>query len=223
MPKILRLLIVEDSEDDTQLVLHALQHGGYSVIWERVDTAPALAAALERQAWDAIISDHAMPHFSAPAALALVREKQPGLPFIIISGEMGLELVVTALKAGAHDFIPKRELARLVPAIEREVGEAEARRECQRMEATLRDSQEQYRQLIENMNDLVCEGDSEGRFLYASPRYQPILGYAPEELLGRLAADLVHPEDRPRFDQHACAREARRDEWRFRHKNGGWR
>lgn len=128
MNRPLRTLIVEDSEDDAELVVRELRRDGYSVTFERVDTPQAMAAALEREAWDIVLSDHDMPHFSAPAALRLLRDSGLDLPFIIVSGAIGEEAAVAAMRAGAHDYIAKGNLARLNAAIEREMREVEIRR-----------------------------------------------------------------------------------------------
>jgi signal transduction histidine kinase len=127
--KPLRVLFVEDVPDDVRLLLIELRRAGYAVTAERVDTADEMAAALERP-WDVVISDYTMPRFSAPDALALLRSSpQREAPFLIVSGSIGEESAIDSLKAGAADFIIKTNLARLVPAIERELGEAQVRRE----------------------------------------------------------------------------------------------
>src|SRR5688572_28378532 len=105
----LRLLIVEDSEDDATLLLLGLRHAGFEVAHSVVDNPSAMRAALERQDWDLITSDHTMPNFSAPAALALAKELRPDLPFIIVSGEIDLNLAVSLMKQGANDYIQKQE------------------------------------------------------------------------------------------------------------------
>jgi two-component system, cell cycle sensor histidine kinase and response regulator CckA len=124
----LRVLVVEDSEDDAALLLLELRRGGYDVSHERVDTASAMTAALDKQEWDLVVSDHSMPHFSGRAALSLLRTKESELPFIFISGTMGEEAAVAALKDGAQDYLMKSNLTRLVPAIQRELREAGERR-----------------------------------------------------------------------------------------------
>src|SRR5512141_2218218 len=125
----LRILLIEDSEDDARLLLREIQRGGYDVESERVETADAMRAALTRQPWDLIICDFSLPKFSAPNALELLKKSGIDLPFIIVSGTIGEESAVNALKAGAHDFIIKGNFARLIPAIERELKEADVRRE----------------------------------------------------------------------------------------------
>ena len=138
MSKPLRLLIVEDSEDDALFLLHELRKGGYTVTSERVDTAPAMSAALEKQAWDVVIADYVMPYFSAPDALILFKGKGIDLPFIVVSGKIGEDIAVATMKAGAHDYIMKDNLKRLVPAVERELREAVERQERRRAEESIR-------------------------------------------------------------------------------------
>ena len=129
----IRVLLVEDSENDALLLLRHLQKGGYEPISQRVETAAAMLAALEQQSWDIIISDYVVPGFGGLEALALLQNKGLDLPFIIVSGHIGEEVAVEAMKAGAHDYVMKDNLRRLVPAVERELREAEIR--CQRKKA----------------------------------------------------------------------------------------
>src|SRR5437867_3730709 len=124
----LRVLIIEDSEDDTRRLVRELERDGYESTFKRVDTAEAMAAALDEQAWDLVIADYSMPSFSSPAALKLLKEKELDLPFIIVSGTIGEDRAVEAMKAGAHDFILKNNLKRLLAAIQRELREASGRR-----------------------------------------------------------------------------------------------
>ena len=133
----LRVLIIEDSEDDTRRLVRELERDGYESTFKRVDTAEAMAAALDEQAWDLVIADYSMPSFSSPAALKLLKEKELDLPFIIVSGTIGEDRAVEAMKAGAHDFILKNNLKRLFPAIQRELREASGRQARLRAEARL--------------------------------------------------------------------------------------
>jgi diguanylate cyclase (GGDEF)-like protein len=137
MPRELRLLLVEDSEDDAMLLLRQIRKGGYAVHSLRVDSAADLDAALAQGGWDLVITDHNLPGFSSEAALALVKGKGLDLPVIIVSGSIGEEVAVAAMKAGANDYIMKDSLARLVPAVERELREAENRRAHRRAQETI--------------------------------------------------------------------------------------
>jgi diguanylate cyclase (GGDEF)-like protein len=130
----LRVLIVDDSEQDATAVVRALAAAGFEVRCERVSTAVALAAALERDAWDLAIADYALRGFSGIAALRLVRQQNPDLPFIFVSGTAGEDAAVDAMKAGAHDYMRKGALKRLLPAVRKELRDAAARRERRRLE-----------------------------------------------------------------------------------------
>jgi len=135
--KPLRALVVEDSEDDTKLLLRELRRGGYEPIHTRVDTPEAMQTALTVQRWDIIFSDFTMPHFNAFDALALLRKIGLDLPFIIVSGTIGEDRAVIAMKAGAHDYILKGSLKRLIPAVDRELREARIREERREAETTI--------------------------------------------------------------------------------------
>jgi len=111
----LSVLLVEDSEPDAILMMHVLDRGGFDTTWERVDTAEAMGDALKKRDWDLILADHSMPNFSAPAALELLKTNDLDIPFIIVSGHIDEETAVEAMRAGAHDYIMKDRLARLVP------------------------------------------------------------------------------------------------------------
>jgi diguanylate cyclase (GGDEF)-like protein len=133
----LRLLLIEDCENDAALIVRALTRSGYDVSFERVDTAPALSAALDRHIWDLAIADFTMPQFSGTAALRLVRERDGDLPFIFVSATIGEDAAVEAMRNGAHDYIMKGNLKRLLPAVERELREASVRRDRRRVEQRL--------------------------------------------------------------------------------------
>src|SRR5262245_26991443 len=124
MSQSLRVLVVEDSEDDTLILLRALRKGAYDPTYERVDNPAAMRAALDRQPWDVVVADFSMPRFNALAALEVLKKKGLDVPFIIVSGTIGEELAVQAMRNGAHDYIMKGNLTRLVPAVQRELREA---------------------------------------------------------------------------------------------------
>ncbi len=145
----LRVLVVEDSESDAMLLALALERGGFALTWERVETREAMERALAKGVWDVILADHAMPHFSAPAALELVKKWGLDLPFIIASGHIEEETAVAAMRAGAHDYIMKDRLARLVPAVERELREAEVRCARKKSQEELRRAHEELEMRVE--------------------------------------------------------------------------
>jgi signal transduction histidine kinase len=143
MGKPLRLLLVEDSPEDADLLLAELARGGYDVECVRVETADAMRTALARESWDIILCDYSLPAFTGPGALGILKDSGLDVPLIIVSGTIGEEAAVAALRAGARDFLVKHHLARLIPAIERELREAEVRRQRAHAHAAL---EEQVRQ-----------------------------------------------------------------------------
>ena len=188
----LRVLIVEDSEDDVQLVVRDLSRAGYDVTRQRVETAEAMAAALKAQDWDVIISDHRMPHFSSLAALKLYRERGCDMPFIVVSGSIGEELAVSAMKAGAHDYIMKDNLTRLVPAVEREVREAGERRQGRQAEQALAESRRRMESILESAGEGICGLDAHGMITFTNPRGAKLIGWQGNELIGKSLHEVLH-------------------------------
>src|SRR5216683_1289276 len=130
----LRVLMIEDSEDDAALLVRELRRGDYDVQLERVDESSALESAFDKQTWDLILSDFSMPHFSGTDALRILRSKGCEIPFIFVSGTIGEETAVAALREGAQDYLMKTNLKRLVPAVQRVLREAEERENRKKME-----------------------------------------------------------------------------------------
>ena len=163
MSRPLRVLIVEDNEDDAALLVRTLRRGGFDPIHTRVDNATDLCAALSASPWEIIICDHVMPQFDAFAALALVKETGLDVPFIVVSGVIGEEVAVATMKAGAHDYLMKDKLLRLAPAIERELHEAEERRQRRQAEEALRTNEEWLKGLIEHSPSAISLKDTAHR------------------------------------------------------------
>jgi len=147
----LRALIVEDDADDAALVLRELRRAGYAVEHRVVDTEAAMAAALDSGVWDVVISDYKLPTFSGLKALETARARAPDLPFILVSGTVGEEAAVAALKAGAGDYVMKTALGKLVPAVERELREAEVRRSKRASDEALQQANLRLRALSARM------------------------------------------------------------------------
>lgn len=217
----LRILIVEDSEDDALLMIREIQRGEYAVASERLQTKEDMQTALARGSWDLVLSDYSMPHFNAMEALATLKASGLDIPFIVVSGTIGEESAVAALKAGAHDFLVKDKLARLIPAIERELRDAEIRR-------SHRDAELRYQLLVEQLPIIVYLSPVDKLKLttYVSPQIQTILGYTSEEWLAdpQFWQTRLHPDDREHVlnvvEQSALTRNPSTMEFRMLARDG---
>ncbi len=192
----LATLIVDDSEDDAALIVRELRRGGYDVAYERVDNAGAMHTALAAKTWDVVIADYAMPRFSGPAALRLVKDSGLDLPFILVSGIIGEESGIEAMRSGAHDFLTKHNLSRLVPAVERELKEAAARREQRNAEETVREQAA----LIELAHDAIIVLDLEQRIVLWNRGAEQTYGWTKDEALGKHAPTLLQTRFPTPFD-----------------------
>ena len=180
----LQVLIVEDSDNDAALLKIKLEDAGYEPLCHRVETRAAMSAALDRQTWDLVVADYRMPHFDGLAALALVKEKGLDLPFVIVSGRITDETAVGAMRAGAHDYVMKDNLARLGPAVARELREAGVRQARRQTEETLK-VEHSFREAIENsVPSGITAIDLEGRMTYVNPAFCAMVGWSEAELLG---------------------------------------
>src|SRR5919106_648807 len=216
----LRVLLVEDSEDDAMLLLRELRRGGYEPLSQRVctpeDMEKALCAADAADGpFEVVISDYFMPRFRAPDALRLLRDLGYDLPFIVVSGKIGEDAAVEIMKAGANDYLTKENMSRLCPAVERELREAEVRRERERAEKALGLSEDRFRYLVEQIPAVTyiqepIDSDTPKAITYMSPQYEAMLGYPPEkEILDEEHwLRVLHPDDRERV----LAEELRTDE-----------
>lgn len=217
MKKLLRLLIVEDSEFDAQMMVTLLRKDGYDVQSKRVETAAALKSALSEGPWDLILADYNLPEFNALTALSMVKESGLDLPFIIVSGGIGEDIAVAAMKAGAHDYLMKGNLSRLAPAVDRELREAAVRASQKDAEAALHESETRYRLLWQSSPDAVILMDSDGQIQFANPAVLEIFGYAPEEVTGQNLA-LILPESLRRSHDTALERYLKTG-----HRHSHWR
>ncbi|MDB5324193.1 MAG: signal transduction histidine kinase, nitrogen specific, NtrB, partial [Phycisphaerales bacterium] len=207
----LHVLVVEDSDDGCTLLVRKLQHGGYEVTHRRVDSALELGAALDLDHWDLVISDYSMPGFNGLQALKLVQEHGLDVPFILVSGAIGEDVAVEAMNAGAHDYVLKDNLARLIPAVTRELREAQMRHQrasaeqkLREHEESIRESEGRFRQLAESINEVFWIISADGqKMIYISAPYEEIWGRPCHELYANPRAWLqgVHPDDRERLEK----------------------
>jgi two-component system, cell cycle sensor histidine kinase and response regulator CckA len=187
----LRVLLVEDNEDDAVLVMRELHSKGYDAEFIRVDSAAAMESALSTREWDVVIADYTMPHFGAPGALAAMKAEGMDLPFLIVSGALDERNAVAAMEAGAHDYITKDNLTRLVPALERELREAQERRERRRSEGALRQSEERLRTVIDASIDAMVALSLDGRITLFNRAAREMFGYSQEEAMGMSFISLI--------------------------------
>ncbi len=188
----LNILIIEDSEDDALLLERELSKNGYDLASRRVDTPEAMQAALSEKKWDVVVSDYVLPHFSGLDALQMLKESGADTPFIVVSGKIGEETAVAAMKAGADDYILKGNLARLLPAVKREMADAELRRKCRLVgeelklqEEQLRISEARYHAIIEDQTELICRYLPDGRLSFVNGAYARYYGKNKGELIDR--------------------------------------
>lgn len=194
MSKSIRVLFVDDSNDDVMLLSKALKKGGYDPSYEQIDTADAMNDALDSQTWDVILCDYAMPNFSAFSALDLYKKKGLDLPFIIVSGTITDETAVAAMKAGAHDYIIKDNLARLCPAIDRELRDIKIRKERYDAEIRLKKSEEKYRTLFQDSRDAIYMSADHGTLVDFNQSTLELFGYSREEMYKIQTKDLFIKE-----------------------------
>ncbi len=183
-PKPLRILFIEDSEDDMQLLLRELRRGGYQPAYDRVETSDALSSALDKGDWDVILADFSMPKFSGIDALAQVRARDLDVPFLFVSGTIGEDTAVSAMRSGAQDYIMKSNLKRVVPAVDRELIEASKRHERRESRAQLR----KLSRVVAQAQESVFITDQTGAIEYVNPGFERMTGYTADEVLGRTPA-----------------------------------
>jgi PAS domain S-box-containing protein len=232
MTEELRILLLEDVADDAELIKRELRKENINFVSRRVYTSDEYLRELAEFSPQVVVSDFTLGEFNALDALALLKEHAPDLPFVLVTGSQSEEVAVECLKEGADDYILKSNLSRLPAAVLGALKKKELDRERSKVEAALRRSEEHFRALIEYSSDVITIITRDGTISYESPALERVLGYQPDELIGRNAFDLIHPADVP-IVVDALTRPAGRGgdsppphepiEYRIRHKNGSWR
>ncbi|HEX7830541.1 MAG TPA: PAS domain S-box protein [Thermoanaerobaculia bacterium] len=193
----MRLLFIDDSPDDAELVASHLRRFGFDFTFQVVDSQEGLERALNETSWSAVLSDYNMPGFDVERALTMVREHNADLPFIVVSGMIGEERAVDLIRAGASDYVGKDRLGRLGPALQRELRDVQLRVERRSLFEALRRSEDRYRRVFEKAPLGIGITTSEGRFVSVNDHLADIFGATREFVTGRLFSDFQHPFEIP--------------------------
>lgn len=216
--------MVEDDPRDAELILRELRNSGFDPIWQRVDTEADYLAGLEA-GWDIVLSDYRLPQFNGLRALELLKERDLNIPFVIVSGTIGEETAVEAMKKGAADYLLKDRLARLGPAIDHALDQQQARKILRESEEHIRQERVLLRTLIDSIPDLIFLKDKDSVFLGCNKSFEKYAGLTEKELIGRTDFDLVARETALgyRRQDHALlvSGQARRTEEWIPFKGGG--
>lgn len=195
MTEALKALIVEDSEDDAQLLLRELRRGDYLVTFERVENAEQMSRALAHEKFDIVFAEYSLPQFDAPHALELLRQSGNDIPFIIVSGTVSEDVAVLAMKAGAHDYLTKCNLKRLLVAVQRELKEAQQRDAHRKADEALLISDAQYRMLFDSNPQPMWVYDAKTlRFLAVNEAAIRHYGYSRSEFMAMTIKSIRTPE-----------------------------
>ncbi|MEE8288620.1 MAG: response regulator, partial [Nitrosomonadaceae bacterium] len=203
----LRVLMIEDSADDAELILLPLKESGFAVHCLRVETIESLRNALSSENWDVILSDYNLPDFDAGEALTLLKTHDLDIPLIIVSGCIGEEIAASLMKAGAHDFVMKGSTARLVPVVQRSLLEAENRKQFSLSQTALKKSEARFRAIAANlpgvMFQFMLEQHEKISFPYVSDGSLMLLGLHPHTLMDApgLFYEMIIPKDRPSYSR----------------------
>ncbi|HXG00660.1 MAG TPA: response regulator [Bacteroidota bacterium] len=227
MKQPIRILHLEDSAYDAELIRDLLETAGIPCVSVRVDNEASFLAELENE-YDLILSDYSLPSFDGLRALAHAQEKLPDVPFIFVSAAMGEERAIDSLKRGATDYVLKQRLSRLVHVIQRAVKEKEDRNERRRAERALKENEERLRVIIETSPDWIWECDASGRITFSNAAITEITGYRVEEIVGASVLPFLHNDDAVRFSAEFADCVASRKGWRgrllrWRHRDGTYR
>jgi PAS domain S-box-containing protein len=210
MKRAVRILMAEDNPQDAELIVRELRGDGFDPQWERVETEEAFRTGLQTDI-DIVLSDYQMPQFGGMRALEIVKQSGLKIPFILISGTIGEEIAVTAMQKGASDYLLKDRLTRLGPAVTQALDQSRLRKERERGEEALRESEERFRQLAENIQEVFWITDpTKNAIIYVSPAYETIWGQSRAGIYNSTLSwmDAIHPEDREAVRQAALTKQA---------------
>jgi PAS domain S-box-containing protein len=224
----LRILLLEDVADDAELIKRELRKGEMDFLSRRVYTRDDFMRGLDEFKPDIIISDFTLGEFNALDALTVLQRRASDLPFVLVTGSQSEEVAVACIREGADDYILKSSLTRLPSAVMGALRKKEVERERRRVESALRRSEEHFRSLIEHSSDIITIINRDGTISYESPSLERVLGFKPQELIGRNAFEWIHPQDVPAVIEAltrpgGLSARSQSVEYRVQHKNGSWR
>ncbi len=194
MKEHLRVLLIEDVEDDALLIVDSLRRADYEISFTRVETEKSFLHELHNEYWDLILCDYNLPGYSAIEALQAMKESGLDLPFLVVSGTIGEEKAVELLRAGAHDYVIKDHLFRLAPAVKRELRDADIRKQNRISQAAIQESEERFRSMSENSPDAIIIINAYGVIEYWNPKAGEIFGYTDDEAVGE-KVEIILPEN----------------------------
>ena len=221
----IRVLIIEDSEDDEMLLIRVLKKGGYDPVYERVETAAAMKKALKKKQWDIILCDYKTPKFDAPSAIAVLKEANIDIPLIVVTGTIGEETAAECMRLGAQDYIMKGNLYRICPAIARELENAKVRKREKQAKEELQQSEKKYRTILENIEEGYYEVDLAGNFTFFNDSMCQIFGCSREEMTGISSVQVKDKENTKNIfktfnDVYKTGKPAKGFEWWIIEKDG---
>jgi PAS domain S-box-containing protein/putative nucleotidyltransferase with HDIG domain len=220
--KKIKILIVEDSEDDAILLIRWIKKDGLDPIYKRIDSLKAMKAALNKEEWNIILSDYSLSKFNALDALNLLIKNNYEIPFIIVSGTVGEDIAVKTMKKGANDYLMKDNLARLVPSIKRELQEIEIKRERREAIGGLVESEKRFKELAELLPAVIVETDSNDKITFANHTFYKLTGYLFKDVNnGMHIYRIIVPEERVNFQENLKKHDGRStSEYTVLKKNG---
>lgn len=201
--KKIKILIAEDSEDDAMLLMRRIKKDGLDPVYRRVDSLKKMKEALDKEEWNIVLSDYNMPNFTGLDAINLLRQNNPEIPLIIISGTVGEDTAVKTIRKGANDYLMKDNLVRLVPSIKRELQEAKIKRERREALEELVKSEKRFKELAELLPTMIVETDSSNKIMFANRAFYKLTGYLLKDVNeGLYVHKIIVPEERMRFQEN---------------------